>query len=57
MVFSDINKENGFAFESPVSTMTDTVYKFKQVLLYTTDGGKVWTESDGKPDGGLGDKS
>jgi hypothetical protein len=43
--FSQFSK-NGFAFGSPVSTMIGRDYIFKQVLLYTTDGGITWTESE-----------
>ena len=44
-VFSKTNRNNGFAFGSPVSTINGTVYSYKQVLLYSHDGGGNWNES------------
>jgi hypothetical protein len=44
-VFSKTNRYNGFAFGTPVSTINGTVYSYRQVLLYTHDGGIKWNET------------
>ena len=45
IILSKTNKLNGFAFGSPVSTLNNSVYTHKQVLLYTQDGGANWNET------------
>ena len=41
-IFSKTNRYNGFAFGTPVSTIDGKEYSYKQILLYTHDGGKKW---------------
>ena len=48
-VFSKTNRYNGFAFGTPVSTSGVPEYSYKQVLLYTHDGGAKWNTSTFTP--------
>jgi hypothetical protein len=57
VVFSKTNKQNGFAFGSPVSTIINLQYSYKQVLLYTHDGGKSWKETEYTSSSPLSSKS
>jgi photosystem II stability/assembly factor-like uncharacterized protein/predicted acyltransferase (DUF342 family) len=45
IVFSTPLRRNGFAFGSPVSINQSPNSTYKQVLLYTHDGGAKWSES------------